>query len=119
MRFKLNCFEIIVFLIICSTICSCSKTDIDIKFANVTVLQRGIDCGNQFLIELDESPTGIANPFSNIFYEVNLPEEHKEQGLRLEIRFREANSNDYQFPCTTLGLGYPFIYLISSKELEK
>lgn len=98
---------------------SCAKDNTVFRSLNATVLQKGIDCGNQFLIKFDENPDFVENSLDNTFYEVNLPEEYKKENTRLKLEVREAISDDYPFPCTTLGIGYPFVYVISATKLAE
>jgi hypothetical protein len=98
---------------------SCSKDETVFRSLNATVLQKGIDCGNQFLIKFDEKLDFIENSLDNTFYEVNLTEEYKKENTRLKLEVREAISDDYPFPCTTLGISYPFVYIISATKLAE
>ena len=47
----------------------------DINF-NATVLGKGLDCGNSFLIQFDEGVVGLPSAY-RLYYEINLPESYK------------------------------------------
>ncbi|MGB1393045.1 MAG: hypothetical protein ACPH4O_03935 [Flavobacteriaceae bacterium] len=90
---------------------SCSSDD-KISF-NATVLEKGQDCGNSFLIQFNEDIDNIpANNNENIFYEINLPEEYKIENLQITVEFREP-TNDELMSCSSMGQSYLQIYIES------
>jgi len=103
----------IIFIIISLTfiIISCNKDETHDDIFNATVLGKGLDCGNSFLIKFNNGVPGLpVNNFDNTFYEINLPEEYKTEEKKIKVEFREPK-NDEAMACTTLGIGYPQIYI--------
>lgn len=92
-------------------IVSCSKDETNDDIFNATVLGKGLDCGNLFLIKFSKDVPGLpVNNFDNTFYEINLPEEFKIEGKKIKVKLREPKSDEV-VACTTLGIGYPQIYI--------
>ena len=92
-------------------IISCNKDETNDNIFNATVLGKGMDCGNSFLIKFNNDISGLpVNNFDNTFYEINLPEEFKTEGKKIKVEFREPE-NDEIMVCTTMGIGYPQIYI--------
>ena len=90
---------------------SCCKNEIEDKWYNAIVIRKGMDCGNTFLIQFNEDVTGLPDNTSNrTFYAVNLPEEYKVSGTKINVEFREPNSSE-MIVCTTMGIAYPQIYI--------
>ena len=81
----------------------------DITF-NATVLGKGLDCGNSFLIHFDEGVEGLPSAY-RLYYEINLPESYKIKNERVHLKFR-APENDEIMVCTAMGLAYPQIYIV-------
>ena len=80
------------------------------EYFKVTVLGKGLDCGNAFVIRFDEEVAGLPDsPVKNHYYADNLPEEHKIEGKNIEIRFR-LPKEDEMYACTMMGPTYPYIY---------
>ena len=99
-------------------IASCNKNDDakDEQFYNVTILSKGMDCGDAFLIRFDENVTGLPeNTFNNTYYEINLPEQYKVPGTKIKVEFREPEQGEGMF-CTTMGPGYPQIFILKVEE---
>jgi len=104
---------ILSFILLSFIFISCDKDDDQTKEEqfNATVIGQGLDCGNSYLIKLNEGASGLPeNSFDNIFYEINLPEEYKVEGKLIYVEFRLPNNDEYMM-CTTLGIGYPAIYV--------
>lgn len=78
---------------------------------NAKVLRIGEDCGNSYLIQLNDNNIP-SNSTNNIFYEINLPEEFKMNDLEININFRLPNDNEIM-NCTGQGITYPQIYIES------
>lgn len=79
-----------------------------------TVLGKGSDCGT-FLIHFDESVSGLPVPssfFNNVYYTVNLPEECKKEGERINVEFRAPKTEELMAACTAMGPAYPHIFII-------
>ena len=90
---------------------SCSKDEIDTKWYNATVIGKGLDCSNTFLIQFDEDVMGSSNTISNkTFYAINLPEKCKVPEMKIKVEFRVPNNSE-TIVCTAMGIGYPQIYI--------
>ncbi len=78
---------------------------------NATILSRGQDCNNAYLIKFNNNVIGIpTNSTNNVFYEINLPNQYKVDNLPLNVTFR-LPSNSEMMNCTTQGIAYPQIYI--------
>jgi hypothetical protein len=84
----------------------------DVNF-NATVLGKGLDCDNSFLIVFDEGVTGLPNSY-RINYEINLPEYYKIEKERVSVKFRAPEDNELMV-CTAMGPAYPQIYIVETK----
>lgn len=112
--------KILVFFILGFTflIASCNKNEEgnDEQFYPVTVIGRGMDCGDAYLIKFDENVPGLpANTFDNIYYEINLPAQYNIPGTKINIKFREPEVDEAMF-CTTMGPGYPQLFIIKAEQ---
>ena len=94
---------------------SCNNDDDNNELFNAVVIGKGLDCGDSFLIKFNENIKGLPNSIDNTYYEINLPNEFKVAGKEIKVDFREPKENEY-FPCTTLGIGYNLIYIISAES---
>lgn len=100
---------------------SCKKDDDKTTKENfnfeATVLGKGLDCGETFLISLKnlKSNSGLED---GIYYGYNLSSEYKEQGLKIYLNCREPNDNE-SYACTTLGPTYPHLIVITSSKAEE
>ncbi|MFK5958691.1 MAG: hypothetical protein QM495_07440 [Lutibacter sp.] len=94
---------------------SCNNDDDNNELFNAVVIGKGLDCGDSFLIKFNENITRLPNTIDNTFYEINLPNEFKEEGKEIKVDFREPKDNEFLL-CTTLGPGYNVIYIISAKS---
>ena len=102
----------LIFMIIS---CNKNENETNEKSFNATVLGKGLDCGNSFLIKFNDDVSGLPeNTFDNTFYEINLPEEHKIEGKQVYVEFREP-VNDETMVCTTMGIGYPQLYITKAE----
>lgn len=100
-------------------ITSCNKNEeaTDEQLYPVTVLGRGLDCGDAHLIKFDENVPGLpGNTFDNIYYEINLPNQYKVPGTKIKVKFREPEEGELML-CTTMGPGYPQLFILKV-ELE-
>lgn len=96
---------------------SCSKNDDNQNNAvaplvtNATVMSRGLDCGNAYLIKFNNNVVGLpANTTNNVFYEINLPNQYKVDNLALNVTFRLPTNSEIM-NCTAQGIAYPQIYI--------
>ena len=87
---------------------SCDKHQKEVieTMYKATVLGRGMDCGNAFLIQFEEKTYSLPASSKNIYYEINLPEEYKIAGREILIQFHEPR-NDEIMVCTAMGPAYP------------
>jgi len=87
------------------------------EYVNATVLGRGLDCGNIFLIQFDDDVKGLPFPveaWKNMYYAINLPEEYKIEGARITVKISFiSDTEDEALFCTAMGPGYPAIYIVS------
>jgi len=93
-------------------IISCSKNNQDdlSAYAGATVLGKGLDCGNSYLLKFDDDVMGLPENFDQIFYEINLPDDYKIEGKKIKVGFRDPEP-DEMMACTTMGIGYPEIFI--------
>ena len=84
--------------------------DIDNEYVGATILGKGMDCGNSFLIGFDADVTGLPSPYK-VYYEINLPEKYKINNERISVKFRVPNNNEIMV-CTMMGPSYPQIYVV-------
>lgn len=93
-------------------IISCAKNNQEdvTAFAGATVLGKGLDCGNSFLLKFDDEVIGLPENFDHIFYEINLPDDFKIEGKKIKVGFRSPNP-DEMMACTTMGIGYPQVFI--------
>ena len=94
---------------------SCNKDDNIKELFDATVIGKGLDCGDSFLIKFNENVIGLPSTIDNTFYEINLPNEFKVDGKQIKVDFRETKDDEYLI-CTNLGPGYNAIYIISAKS---
>ena len=91
--------------------CNKNENESDENSFNATVLGKGLDCGNSYLIKFNNDISGLPqNTFDNTYYEINLPEEYKIEGKQIYVEFREPENGELMI-CTTMGIGYPQIYI--------
>ncbi|MDO5656682.1 MAG: hypothetical protein Q4G27_11155 [Flavobacteriaceae bacterium] len=103
----------LIYFIIFSIFFACNNDDnadsTTVEY-NARVLGRGMDCGDAFLIQLDARHEIPENPFGDIFYEINLPNEYKVEGLEISVSFREPTVDEIPV-CTHMGPGYPHLFI--------
>ena len=95
------------------------ESDINTNFNDdfqykATVINKGIDCGETWIIEL-KNINGNSEIEDGTYYADNLGVDYKESGLKVYLSCREPN-NDELYPCTTLGPSYPHLIVIKSKK---
>lgn len=86
-------------------------------FYNATVLGRGLDCGNAYMIKFDKAVSGLSEDPMNIYYEINLPDKYKIGEKRIKAAFREPNKDEIML-CTGMGPSYPQIFIIKAEGLS-
>lgn len=105
---KRSMFSLLMLVFI---LASCSKEE----SYNATVLGKGIDCGEAYLLKFNEGVSGLPeNNIDNTFYEINLPETLKVDGKKIDVEFRELENEEIML-CTTVGPGYGQIYITAAK----
>ena len=114
--------KIFVFIGFTFAILGCNKEEsvqpnpIPSLVSNATVMYRGLDCGNSYLIKFNANVTGVPQNFTdNVFYEINLPNQYKVNGLPLNVTFRQPSNNELM-NCSSLGLAYPQIFIETATE---
>ena len=110
--------KIIVFIIgLTFLLISCSEestTNYEDQ-TNATVLGKGTNCGDLFLIEIDDPDTRFPETiFGKIFYANNLPENLKIEGKRIYVKSREPEDGEFMV-CTSWGPAYSHIIITKSE----
>ncbi|GEC78590.1 hypothetical protein [Flavobacterium aquatile] len=103
----------LIFSIFIFSIISCSKNENPTPpfFANATVVNQGVDCGNAYLIKFNNGVANVpANSTNNVFYEINLPNQYKVNNLPVYVTFRLPTDSEIM-NCTSLDIAYPQIYI--------
>ncbi len=104
-------------LITVNFLISCEKDnnskDIDSFQFEATVINKGMDCGETFIISLKSIDTD-SNIEDGTYYADNLKSDFKVPGLKIYLNCREPN-NDELYPCTTVGITYPHVIVVNSK----
>jgi len=94
---------------------SCEDEDVEVSRFNVTVIGKGIDCGDLFLIEVNDNPEALyritGQEVWQTCYAYGLGEEYKVKGKKLLIELRAPRKREL-FACTTLGPGYPWVTVV-------
>lgn len=97
----------------------CEKEELDYVEFRVIVYGKGIDCGDLFLLDfldnIDVLYQITVQEGWQTCYAYNLKEEFKVQGKELLVKIRKP-TKDELFACTCLGLGYPWVTIVSAKE---
>lgn len=83
---------------------------------NFIVGKIGGDCGNSRLLHF-KNVIGTEN-ITSTFYEVNLPDSLKLEGLKLYIEYRSPYDTELK-KCTTEGPGYDQIFIISARRASQ
>ena len=99
------------------TLISCNKED-DVIYEvlpNARVVSVGIDCGDSYLIQFIDDFTELPQTINNTYYEINLPDEYKIDGIEIYVDYRMLEP-DEALICTTLGPAYTVLYIISAQQ---
>lgn len=90
----------------------CSKYKSDDVFYDATVIEKGLDCGESYLIKFDEDilKNSLSSDDDRTYYEINLPQEYKVEGKRIKIQFRDPTADELML-CTMVDFSYPQIYI--------
>ena len=82
-----------------------------------TVLGKGMDCGDTYLIEL--KGTEAENEVENdIYYAEDLPQNLKEIDLKIKLNCRLSDDDEFSI-CTARGFAYPHLIVTETKICEK
>lgn len=112
---------IFLFLLCLLFLGSCSKSNNQTNATsyNATIVGKGLDCGDAYLIRFDTTVQGLPNNDMNfLYYEINLPDQYKIAGKKILVEFR-APSPSEMLNCTTVGPGYPQIFITKVDGFEK
>lgn len=89
---------------------SCSKEDANDGFYDATVLNQQVDC-KDFVIQFRPNAMGLpVDSSENKFSALNLPETYRTEGMRVRVKVRKPNDDEF-LACTTLGTRYPEIFI--------
>ena len=108
MKLKLH----LILIISLGAFTSCENEEIESEWVDVTVIGEAVDCKENWIIEYENPPS--VQEFDK-FQEIGLPSEYKTEGLELKLKIREPK-NEETFPCTTLGISYPFKIILDAKR---
>lgn len=106
---KFQFYAIILFSLLLFV--SCDNEELETEWVDVTVIGEGVDCRENWEIEYKNPPANSLNRFK----EIGLPSEYKTEGLELKLKIRDPK-NEESFPCTTLGISYPFKVIMEAKR---
>ena len=110
---------IIILLFIGNMFVQCEKEELSYVEFNVVVYGKGLDCGDLFLLKFSDNLdalyqiTGEKN--WQIFYAYGLDEKFKVKDVKLSVKIRKPTKDEI-FACTTLGISYPWITIITAKN---
>ncbi len=113
---------IVIFLFIMLNLTSCEKKNIDPLFPfEAEVLGINMDCGIpaiRFTANIDQI-NSIAELSSSreIFIAKNLPTELQNEGTLIVLNIRKIQNSELG-ACTTMGPGYPWIYVLEAKKKD-
>ena len=87
----------------------------DFKY-EATIINKGIDCEETSTISLKSIDT--ESDFQDgIYYADNLNLEFKVPGLKINLNCSEPSAEEL-YPCTDMGIAYPYVFIINSKVSE-
>lgn len=96
---------------------SCEKDQEKNNFLyEATVIGKGLDCGNTFIISLKNKETQ-SNIEDGTYYADNLDPGLKQPGLKIYLNCREPENTEF-YACTTLGITYPHVIVTDSQKAE-
>ncbi len=91
---------------------SCENDEIESEWVDVTVIGEAVDCRENWIIEYEDR---VSHDGFDRFQEIGLPSEYKTEGLELNLKIRDPKKEE-SFPCTTLGMSYPFKVILEAKR---
>ncbi len=100
-------------LVIIASFSACKEDEPEtVDYFNGTVLQKGMDCGDAYLIQFEAGQEGLPeNQWEGIFYEINLDSTMRVEDLKVKVKFRDPIEAESMI-CTAMGPGYPQIYVV-------
>lgn len=98
---------------------SCSENTIDSEFPYIAeVIGESLDC-KDFEIKIIEGIQKvkiiIGDNSGNIYTAKNLPDSLKIEGLKIKLDIRKIKNSEIT-ACTTLGIPYPWLYVITADK---
>lgn len=101
---------------------SCEKNENNYLHFNVTVIGQGLDCGDLFLItvnnNLEELYKITGQEGWQTCYAYDLAEKYKVNGKTLLVKLRATRDDEY-FACTDMGPAYPWVTVVEAEEIFK
>ena len=98
----------------------CEKEETNLIEFHVIVKGKGMDCGDLFVIEFsdhfDELYQVTGREGWQMCYAYGLEEKFKVQGKELLVKIRKPKKDELRF-CTCMGPGYPWVTIVSAKEI--
>ena len=93
----------------------CEHEHIELSQFNVTVEGKGVDCGDLYLIRVNDNLEELYRITGRegwqTCYAYGLAEEYKVEGKKLLVELRAPRKSEL-FACTTLGPGYPWVTVV-------
>lgn len=110
---RLSILTFVIFFI------SCEKDDDKVAPEGfqfeATVINKGMDCGETFIISLKSIETN-SNIEDGTYYADKLNSDFKVTGLKIYLNCREPNNKDEIYACTMMGPTYPHVTVIDCKK---
>ena len=91
---------------------SCENEELASEWVDVTVVSQAVDCRQNWIMKYDNP---ISQDGFDSFQEIGMPSEYKTEGQKLKLRIRDPKKEE-SFPCTTLGVSYPFKVILEAKR---
>jgi len=112
----------IIIIILGITLVSCENKNTSQEYPyEAEVLGKNMDCGIyaiKFTNNLDQiQKIADTDSPSAIYIAKNLPAELQVEGLIIELNVRKIQGTELGV-CTTMGPGYPWIYILSARKIE-
>ena len=97
-----------VFCFLMISLTSCTKS-MEYRYTGY-VVGKGIDCGETYLIRVDQKLYSVYETVNYTYYADQLPDAYKKQGLVIHFNCRRPASSE-SYPCTALGYAYTHIVI--------
>ncbi|MCF8231433.1 MAG: hypothetical protein K9J27_04520 [Bacteroidales bacterium] len=93
----------------------CEHEETEFSQFNVTVEGKGVDCGDLYLIKVNNNLEGLyritGRESWQTCYAYGLAEKYKVEGKKLLVELRAPRKSEL-YACTTLGPGYPWVTVV-------